>query len=80
MTSRLQMVAAGRCSILRQFQGCNVIILTEAANENSENKRAEALIQDCPTHQQAEWYDTPCNIESYDKQVYIVSGNVTMSP
>lgn len=54
--------------------------LTEAANENSENKRAEAEHKIAQRTNKQSGMIHPATLKVDDKQVYIVSGNVTMFP
>lgn len=54
--------------------------LTEAANENSENKRAEAEHKIAQRTNKQSGMIHPAKLKVDDKQVYIVSGNVTMFP
>lgn len=54
--------------------------LTEAANENSENKRAEAEHKIAQRTNKQSGMIHPVTLKVDDKQVYIVSGNVTMFP
>ena len=54
--------------------------LTEAANENSENKRAEAEHKIAQRTNKQSGMIHPATLKVDDKQVYIVSGNVTMLP
>ena len=54
--------------------------LTEAANENSENKRAEAEHKIAQHTNKQSGMIHPATLKVDDKQVYIVSGNVTMFP
>lgn len=54
--------------------------LTEAANENSENKRAEAEYKIAQRTNKQSGMIHPATLKVDDKQVYIVSGNVTMFP
>lgn len=54
--------------------------LTEAANENSENKRAEAEHKIVQRTNKQSGMIHPATLKVDDKQVYIVSGNVTMFP
>lgn len=54
--------------------------LTEAANENSENKRADAEHKIAQRTNKQSGMIHPATLKVDDKQVYIVSGNVTMFP
>ena len=54
--------------------------LTAAANENSENKRAEAEHKIAQRTNKQSGMIHPATLKVDDKQVYIVSGNVTMFP
>lgn len=54
--------------------------LTEAANENSENKRAEAEHKIAQRTNKQSGMIHPATLKVDDKQVYIVSGNVTVFP
>lgn len=54
--------------------------LTEAANENSENKRAEAEHKIAQRTNKQSGMIHPATLKVDDKQVYIVSGIVTMFP
>ena len=54
--------------------------LTEAANENSENKRAEAEHKIAQRTNKQSGMIHHATLKVDDKQVYIVSGNVTMFP
>lgn len=54
--------------------------LTEAANENSENKRAEAEYKIAQRTNKQSGMIHPATLKVDDKQVYIISGNVTMFP
>ena len=54
--------------------------LTEAANENRENKRAEAEHKIAQRTNKQSGMIHPATLKVDDKQVYIVSGNVTMFP
>lgn len=54
--------------------------LTEAANENSENKRAEAEYKIAQRTNRQSGMIHPATLKVDDKQVYIVIGNVTMLP
>lgn len=54
--------------------------LTEAANENSKNKRAEAEHKIAQRTNKQSGMIHPATLKVDDKQVYIVSGNVTMFP